>query len=98
MKRKNENQICREQRRASFADSRGLSGNANFCLTRLAKEMATPRRIEPAKHSREGRPGFAEIASAEEPEVCTWQQAPPPAGKGTGQFGPQQGALIAAPA
>jgi hypothetical protein len=42
--------------------------------------------------------GFAETASAAEHEFCTWQHARSPGEKGTGQFGPQQGALIAAPA
>jgi len=90
------NQICREQRRARCADPHRLSGNADFPWMLVAKEMATTiGRIKLAKDSREGRVGFAETASAAEPEFCTWQQARSPAEKGTGQFGPQQGALIA---
>jgi len=63
----------------------------------LGLGIATAKRIEPASGCKEGTIGLPEATSAAAPESCTWQHARSPA-EGTGQFAPQQGALIAAAA
>jgi hypothetical protein len=77
-------------------DPRGLSDSADFPSTLITKEITTLGRIKLAMDSREGTRGFAEIASASAPEFCTSQHPRSPTEGETGQFAPQQGALIAA--
>jgi hypothetical protein len=56
------------------------------------------KRIEPARGCKKGTIGLPEATSTAAPESCTWQHARSLAEEGTGQFAPQQGALIAAAA
>src|ERR1700739_391438 len=68
------------------------------CAKALSAGIITNERYKLASGSRGGTLGLAETASAAAPEFCTWQQARSPAEDGTGQFAPQQGALITTPA
>lgn len=62
----------------------------------LARAGVTTRAwIEPTGDSNEERLALTETACAGVPEFCTWQQVRLPAEEGTGQVGPQHGALIA---
>ncbi len=91
---RNENQICREQSRASFLAPGGLDSKTGACSKALSAGMSAYKRIEGVTGWRGGRLALAERASAAAPEFCAWQQARSPADEGTGQFAPQQGALI----
>jgi hypothetical protein len=81
---------------ANCAEPGGLSIGTDF-LARLGAEAKTTTRgwMKAAKGLTVGRLGLAEIASTAELGVSAWQQDRSLADKGTGQFVPQQGALIA---
>jgi hypothetical protein len=93
--RRNENQICREQRRASFLAPGGLDRKTDSRSQALRAVISRYERFKPARGWRGGTLALAETTSAAAPEFCTWQQARSPAEGWAGQFTPQQGALIA---
>jgi hypothetical protein len=73
----------------------GLDWKTDASSKTLSAGITAYKRIERVTGWREGRLALAERASAAAPEFCAWQQARSPADEGTGQFVPQQGALIA---
>jgi hypothetical protein len=95
MKRRHENQICREQSRARLVAPGGLFWETDARSKLLSVGITTAKWIEPARGCKEGMIGLPGTTSATAPESCTWQHARSPAEEGTGQFAPQQGALIA---
>jgi hypothetical protein len=95
LKRRSENQICREHSRASFTAPVRLSRKMDACLKPVGISI-TDGWIEPARGCNERVPGAAGTPSAAASEFCTWQHARSPAEEETGQFVPQQGASIAA--
>jgi len=82
---------------ANWAEPGRLSVRIDF-LAGLGIEAKITTRgwMKAAKGLAVGRLGLAEIASTPELGVSAWQQDLSLADKGTGQFVPQQGVLIAA--
>jgi hypothetical protein len=76
----------------------GLFWKTDVRSKALSVGITLAKRIEPARGCKEGTIGLPQATSAAAPESCIWQHARSPAVEGTGQFAPQQGALIAAAA
>src|SRR5260370_7212882 len=85
---RNENQICREQSRASFLAPGGLDSKTGACSKALSAGMSAYKRIEGVTGWRGGRLALAERASPASPELSPLPQARSPADARTGHYQP----------